>query len=196
MQSAMIIRGSSRVRVSHGQSKIAIESPAPWRRAIAAASTATALGLVGHTAAGGTIDAFAIALAFVPVLALTRLQASRELGWWTFAGMLLLAQVVVHVGASCAPGGLNNSPPMLLAHIGAAALAGLALRRHEARAWAKARTAAVRSWVSALLRRMPTILPLTTDVASCLQETFLLIADDDRAARMPTRRGPPLHTFS
>ncbi|MDP2014766.1 MAG: hypothetical protein Q8L05_11130, partial [Actinomycetota bacterium] len=177
--------------------RINVASPAPWRRAFLAASTAMAIGLIGHRLAGGSVDAVAVVLAFFPVLVLTRVQASRELGWWAFAGMLLLSQLVVHIGAaSCSPSGMNNSVSMLLAHIAAAAVAGLALRWHEARAWAKARGYAIRLWVCALLRRLPAGIPYLADVATGMRALFLLIADDDRSARIPTRRGPPLLSLS
>ena len=193
MSSALTLRRGSSIRVGQGEPSINVASPAPRRRALLAASTAMAIGLSGHKLAGGNIDAVAVVLAFLPVLVLARVQASRELGWWAFAGMLLLAQLVVHIGAtSCSPSGMNNSLSMVLAHVCAAAVGGLALRWHEARAWAKARGLAIRLWVGALVRRLPAGIPLVAQPATFMRELFLLVADDDRNARIPTRRGPPI----
>ena len=162
-----------------------------------AATTAMAVGLIGHTLAGGSVDAVAVVLAFFPVLLLARVQASRELGWWAFVGMLLLSQLVLHIGAtSCSPHGMNNSVSMLLVHVCAAGIAGLGLRWHEARAWAKARGQAIRMWVASLLLHLPAGIPLFASVATCMRETFLLVADDDRSARLPARRGPPILSLS
>jgi hypothetical protein len=197
MSASISVRARSRIRVGGPAGAFSVVTPAPWKRAFLAASTAMAVGLLGHHLAGGAIDVTAMVVAFVPVLLLVRVQASRQLGWWAYTGMLLLAQVLVHVAAtSCTPHGMNASPQMLLMHGCAAALAGLALHWHETRAWAASRGNAIRAWVRTLLGRIPANLPVPSLATDLVRDRLMPATPGTRVAPIPSRRGPPMLAHS
>ena len=81
----------------------------------------------------------------------------RELGLARIIMLLLLGQVWVHAIASlCGHAGEGSASAMVSTHALAALVAGLVLRWHEAKTWTRARGAALRSWVRALLDTLPT----------------------------------------
>ncbi|MFA7323883.1 MAG: hypothetical protein WC005_05955, partial [Candidatus Nanopelagicales bacterium] len=96
MPRVLLPRRMPRVSGNSGIRALAIDTPHPWRRAALIAVTAMSLGAIGHSLAGGHLDLSCLVFAFVPILVLARIQASREFGWLTLTSLLLLAQLILH----------------------------------------------------------------------------------------------------
>jgi hypothetical protein len=169
-----------------------VNTPSPWRRAALLTSTVVGFGLAGHALAGGTVDPIATAFAFVPLLMVVRVLGRRERNLAAFVALLIVGQIWVHlVGSLCGHAVHDTGATMLVGHGGAALLAAVILRRHEAGLWARARGAAVRGWVIALVEGLPDPqLPSAGSMRTWLSPS----AEGLRApacALLPTRRGPP-----
>lgn len=120
--------------------------PVRFLRSLAAAGIGLTLAVGGHRAGGGAIAPGAvIAVAWGIVFAVALLLSARQLTAGQIVGLLLIAQIVVHV--SCAFNGAVASfgPAMILGHVLATALTTGVLVRGERFLWTTADRIGLRS---------------------------------------------------
>lgn len=184
----------TRARSARRRLNAAVAAPGPWLRAALVAVAAVALGAFGHAVvAGGAVDPLCLGLSFIPVLVLARVQASRELGLLTLTGLMLLAQVIVHVSASPSTAHHStNAWAMLAVHVLSAVVVAAAISRTEALVWARARLQWLAGWLLRAVARSTAAAP-SPQWAPVRRITALLpVHTPDVLTRVPARRGPPL----
>ncbi len=102
-------------------------------RSTAAALACVATAATGHASAGGTIGHSAVIATFGGAAAIAWLLSARRVTPGQLIGLLVLCQVVVHLG--CSTGEMQMSASMLLAHVAATAASAAMLARGEAFVW-------------------------------------------------------------
>jgi hypothetical protein len=127
-------------------------------RSTAAALVCVVAAALGHHSAGGALPPGAVVSVFAGSAAVAWLLSARRLTATQLLGLLVLCQVVVHLGAS--DGEMTMGATMVGAHVAATAVSVLALARGEAFVWSLAERLALR--VAPLLQVVRE-LPVLTD---------------------------------
>jgi hypothetical protein len=150
------------------------------------------LGVVGHIIGGAAVSPVIALPAFIPLVILARLFARGERSASAIAFLLISGQLWVHTLASFTGHHASTRVSSMLAgHVAATAVAVLVLRRRQAIAWAKARRAALVSYLHSLislLRPVPPsapsrlLVPATEHFCTALSEIIGIAV---------VRRGPP-----
>ncbi|MCL8251117.1 hypothetical protein AERO_06955 [Aeromicrobium fastidiosum] len=109
------------------------DRPVRIARSVAAALVCVLAAATGHHAAGGPLPAIAVLSVFAGSAAVAWLLSSRRVTPSQLLGLLVLCQVVVHLGAS--DGTMVMGGAMVAAHVAATAVSVLALSRGEALVW-------------------------------------------------------------
>ncbi|MEV7396446.1 hypothetical protein [Aeromicrobium sp. NPDC092404] len=152
-------------------------------RSTAAALACVATAAVGHTSAGGTIGSSAVIAAFGGAAAVAWLLSASRVTPGQLVGLLLLCQVVVHLG--CSTGDMQMTAGMLMAHVLATAVSAVILARGEAFVWQLAERLGLRAMaLEAGVVTIPSWRPLPLAVAP-------LALHDVRLAHTRVERGPP-----
>lgn len=106
-------------------------------RVCAASLVGLALALAGHTLAGGEMSSIPVILADLAVVATAGyLLSGRRLTLGQIVGLLLIAQVVVHVGCLVGASTPSLSAAMIVGHLIATAITAAVLSGGEQFAWA------------------------------------------------------------
>ncbi|KAA1376222.1 hypothetical protein [Aeromicrobium fastidiosum] len=160
------------------------DRPLRLARSLAAALACVTAAAVGHVSAGGTMPAVTVVSAFVGSAAVAWLLSARRVTSSQLLGLLVLCQVVVHLGASAHE--MTMGPGMVGAHLAATAASVLVLSRGEAFVWQLAERLALR--VTPLLRvvLVPPTRPRPVAVVA------LRARHDVRLAHSLWLRGPPV----
>jgi hypothetical protein len=103
---------------------------------------------IGHHSAGGALPAGAVVSVFAGSAVVAWLLSARRVTATQLLGLLVLCQVVVHLGAS--GGEMTMGVAMMAGHVAATAVSVLVLARGEAFVWSLAERLALR--VAPLLR--------------------------------------------
>jgi hypothetical protein len=112
-------------------------------RSIAAGLVCVTAAAVGHRAAGGPLPAEAVLAAFAGSSVVAWLLSSRRVTPSQLLGLLVLCQVVVHLGAS--EDEMVMGASMVAGHVVATAVSVLALAHGEALVWRLARRLVLRA---------------------------------------------------
>ncbi|MBC7632340.1 hypothetical protein [Aeromicrobium sp.] len=164
-----------RARVAAGPVRVA--------RSVAAALVCTATATSGHMAGGGTVSGPALVAMFIGATAVAWLLSARRVTSGQLVGLLMLCQVVLHLG--CSTTDMSMSVSMLLMHLTATAASAALLARGETLVWAVARRLGLTAsplWVQA------------DGVAVCCLPSPLLVTRtlrDTRLTYVRVERGPP-----
>jgi hypothetical protein len=170
------------------------DRPDAWRpadrpvralRSTAAALVCVVAAAAGHHAAGGALPPAAVVSAFAGSAVVAWLLSARRLTAAQLLGLLVLCQVVVHLGAS--DGEMTMGAAMTAAHVGATAVSVLVLARGEAFVWGLAERLGLRA--VPLLHAapaLPVVLPgpVSTATPRSLRDVHL--------AHSRWLRGPPV----
>ena len=139
---------------------------------------------VGHHAAGGPLPAVAVLSVFAGAAVVAWLLSARRVTPSQLLGLLVLCQVVVHLGAS--EGDMVMGGTMIGAHVAATAVSVLALARGEALVWRLAERLVLRA--VPLLRAIAAT-PSSRRVAPVAATRS---RRDVRLAHSRSLRGPPV----
>jgi hypothetical protein len=152
-------------------------------RSTAAALACVAAAATGHAAAGGTIGAAGVVTAFGGAAAIAWLLSARRVTPGQMVGLLMLCQVVVHLG--CSTGDMTMSVAMIAGHVAATAVSVLALARGEAFVWQLAERLGLRA-AAPVVPAAP--IPFWRPVTPVARTRSLR---DVRLAHSRIERGPP-----
>lgn len=173
----------------------------PWRltRTAAVALPAVGLALAAHALTGGCLPVGPTVAAAALGTAAGWAFAARERSGREVAGLLLLAQVAVHLllWLTCSDGpgrtaGPTSGAAMAVAHLVAVGGAALVLHRAEAAVWLGARLGRAPGW--ALLLGRPAALPSAPP--RLLPTTQVPRVRSASWASATPRRGPPVRRLS
>ena len=152
-------------------------------RSTAAALACVATAAIGHASAGGTIAASAVLVTFAGAAAIAWLLSARRVTPGQLVGLLILCQVIVHLG--CSTGEMRMSGAMVAGHVAATVVSALALARGEAFVWQLAERLGLRVMPQHLhVASVPSWRPLSPVVAT-------RSLHDVRLAHSRAERGPP-----
>lgn len=160
------------------------DRPLRLARSVAAALACVTAAALGHLSAGGTMPAAAAVSAFGGSAAVAWLLSARRVTSSQLLGLLVLCQVVVHLGASGHE--MTMGAGMIAAHLAATAVSVLALSRGEAFVWRLAERLALR--VAPLLRAV--LAPATRPLR--VAHVAPRVRHDVRLAHSRWLRGPPV----
>ena len=152
-------------------------------RSTAAALACVATAATGHATAGGTLGATSVLATFAGAAAVAWLLSARRVTPGQMVGLLVLCQVVVHLGGST--GEMQMSLTMIVAHVAATAVSALALARGEAFVWHLAERLGLHvAPHDVVVAAIPSWRPLPPVVAT-------RALHDVRLAHSRAERGPP-----
>lgn len=152
-------------------------------RSTAAALACVATAAIGHAGAGGTIGPASVLTTFAGAASIAWLLSVRRVTPGQLVGLLILCQVVVHLG--CSTGEMSMSASMLVAHAAATAVSALMLARGEAFVWQLAERLGLRGHPHRCkVAAVPSWRPLPPVIAT-------RSLHDVRLAHSRAERGPP-----
>lgn len=113
--------------------------PVRFARAFVASSVSLSLAVTGHRVGGGDVVSAPIILGvFATVFAITVQLSRRQLTAGQIVGLLLIAQIVIHLGCAMGESASSFGLTMIAGHAMATALSAAALARGERCLWALA----------------------------------------------------------
>ncbi len=155
-----------------------------WGRSAFAALVCTLLAAGAHLSAGGRASTPVLLIAFVGTWSVAAGLAGRRLATSQLVGLLVIGQVVVHVGSPSAAAG--HDATMIAAHLVGTMLSAWLLRRGEDSVWTFADRLGLRFDLVARLESVPTLGWLPLPVSWDGRRPTLLLA------HVTDGRGPPV----
>jgi hypothetical protein len=161
-----------------------LDRPVRLARSVAAALVCVVAAAAGHLTGGGTLPAAAAIAVFAGATPVVWFLSSRRITPGQMIGLLLLCQVLVHLGAPHAD--MSMGPMMIGGHLLATALSAVVLARGERFVWQLAQRLGLR--LAPLLDAVPTVPTVRRLPAVVVPRS----RRDVRLVHSRSLRGPPV----